>query len=269
MNEKSNAPALNNGANPRGCVHADELVTYLYGESTPDEANAFRRHLDTCAVCREELAAFGSVREAVGVWRAEALSTVPPLNIGEEFSPALSPRPAPERKRSAVAALREFFALSPLWLQAGAAAAVLVVCALTALTFARTEVRWDSNGLAFRTGVGEHSTERQVPVTVPAGYTQEQVNAIVKENVEREVAAEHAKWEAENQRANVLEAALKQQKSVARGNTALARQQSPRRSAPGSAQLATVRENEDYFSTREERGVPRLTDLLGAVNTPQ
>jgi hypothetical protein len=270
MREKYNAPSLNNGANPRGCERAEELVTYLYGEAAPEEAKAFRQHLNACAVCREELAAFGAVREAVGEWRAEALSTIPSLDIVEGLSPAaVSSRPAPERKRSAVAALREFFSLSPLWLQAGAAAALLAVCALAAMTFARAEVRWDSNGLALRTGVAEHVTERQVPAAAQAGYTQEQVNAMVKEKVDREVAAEHAKWEAENQRANVLEAALKQQKLVTRSATASVHQQSPRRSAQGGSQLATVRESEDYFSTREERGVPRLTDLLGAVNTPQ
>lgn len=267
MKEKSNAKSLDNGASPRGCERSEELVAYLYGEAAPREAKAFRRHLDACAVCREELAAFGAVREAVGEWRAEALSTVPSLNLEEELSPALSPRLGHALRRSAAAALREFFSLSPLWLQAGSVAALLVVCALAALTFARTEVRWDSNGLAFRTGVREHLTERLVPVTAQAGYTQEQVNAIVKENVEREVAAEHAKWEAENQRANVLEAALKQQKSAARSANILASQRGPQRPASGrsrSPQLAEV----DPFSTREER-VPRLTDLLDAVDAPR
>jgi anti-sigma factor RsiW len=273
MNEKSDAKGLNNGASPRGCGSAEELVAYLYGEATPDEAKAFRQHLTGCAACRDELAAFGGVREAVGEWRAEALSAVPPLNIEEALTPLVGPAPlAPERKRSAAAALREFFSLSPLWLQAGAAAAALVVCALAALTLARTEVRWDASGLAFRTGVHERVVEKERVVQVPVqtGYTQEQVDAIVKENVDREVAAEHAKWEAENQRVNVLEAALKQQRLATRNATTLVRQQSPRRSAPGTSRgTQLARENEDYFSPREERGVPHLTDLLGAVNTPR
>ena len=274
MNEKSDAKGLNNGASPRGCERAEELVAYLYGEATPDEAKAFRRHLTGCAACRDELAAFGGVREAVGEWRAEALSAVPSLNIKEALTPLVGPAHlAPERKRSAAAALREFFSLSPLWLQAGAAAAVLVVCGLAALALARTEIRRDAGGLVFRTGVGERVVEKEKIVQAPVqtGYTQAQVDAIVKENVDREVAAEHAKWEAENQRANVLEATLRQQRSAARNGATVAGQQSPRRGPGNSArgQLAVVRENEDYFSTREERGVPHLTDLLGAVNTPR
>ena len=272
MNEKSDATGLNNGANPRGCERAEEMVAYLYGEATPDEAKSFRRHLTGCAVCRDELAAFGGVREAVGEWRAEALSAVPSLNINEALTPVVGARRVPVRKRSAAAALREFFSLSPLWLQAGAGAAALVVCALAALTLARTEIRRDASGLVFRTGVGERVVEKEKIVQVPVqtGYTQEQVNTIVKESVDRAVSVEHANWEAENQRASVLEAELKQQRLATRNATALARQQSPRRSASGTSRgTQLARENEDYFSTREERGVPRLTDLLGAVNTPQ
>ena len=270
MREKSDAPRLDNGANPRGCGCAEQLVAYLYGEAAPEEAKAFRTHLDGCAVCREELAAFGAVREAVGEWRAQVLSTVPLLNIGEELSLAASSHPAPERKRSAMAALREFFSLSPLWLQAGSVAALLVVCGLAALTFARTEVRLDSNGLAFRTGVRERIVKEQVQVPVKTGYTEEQFNAAVREGVDRGVADERARLEDEyTQRVSFLKSELKQQKLAARNATLQARQQSPRRPARGSSQLAVVKDNEDYFSTREERGVPRLTDLLGAVNARQ
>jgi anti-sigma factor RsiW len=275
MKEKSNATGLNNGANPRGCERAEELVTYLYGEARPEDEKAFRQHLNACAVCREELAAFGAVREAVGEWRAQALSTVPSLNIGEELSPAINShsRRAPERKRSAVAALREFFTLSPLWLQAGAAAAVLVVCGLAALTFARTEVRWDANGLAFRTGVKEGVVQAPAQVPVKSGYTEDQLSAAVKQGEERGAASERARLEDEYaQRVSLLETQLQQQKLATRNAVLLANRQSPRR-GPGNAQRTQLvdarRENEDYFSTREERGVPRLTDLLGAVNNPQ
>ncbi|HWW74983.1 MAG TPA: zf-HC2 domain-containing protein, partial [Pyrinomonadaceae bacterium] len=168
------------GAEPRGCGRSEELVAYLYGESTPVKAELFRRHLDACAACREELAAFGGVREGLGEWRAQVLGSIPALDIHEAFTNPAPPRV--ERARSAASALREFFALSPLWLRAGAAAAVVAVCALSALTAARTEVRWDASGLAFRTGVPERVVTERVTETVvePArGYTDEQVAAIV------------------------------------------------------------------------------------------
>ncbi|HST53587.1 MAG TPA: hypothetical protein VLJ61_16365 [Pyrinomonadaceae bacterium] len=269
MNKKNEATRSTNGAAPRGCGRGEELVAYIYGESDAAESNTFRQHLNACAVCREELTAFGGVRHAVHEWRADVLSATPSLDIREALTPAA--QRTPERKRSAVAALREFFSLSPLWLQFGTVAAALVVCALAVLTFARTEVSWNSNGLAFRTGVNERVIEKQVPVTVQTGYTKEQFDAQVKEQVSNELTVAQAKWEADNnQRVSYLEAALKQQKSANRGGgTQLAK--GPRSSAqgnPGRNQLADAATG-DPFSTREERGVPHLTDLLGAVNAPQ
>ena len=266
MNEKKNPTGFNNGTAPRGCQRGEELVAYIYGETSPVEAMSFRQHLTGCAVCREELAAFGGVREAVGEWRAEVFGSIPSLNINEPFAPTTDARTTPTRKRSAVAALREFFSLSPLWLQVGTVTAALVVCVLAALTFARTEVKWDASGLAFRTGVKERIVEKQIQVPVQTGYTKEQVEEIVETRLSNELADARAKWEAENnQRVSVLKAALKQQRSVNRGGTVASKQNS-RRSAPSGTdrdQLAGI----DPFTPREER-VPRLTDLLGEVNAP-
>jgi anti-sigma factor RsiW len=168
-------------------VRTEDFVTYLYGEATPEEAGAFRLHLEACGVCREELAALGGVREAVGDWRAEALGTLPALNIAGAFAPAADFGRPRARQRSAAAALREFFSLSPLWLRAGAVAATLAVCALAALTLARAEVSWGADGFAFRTGVPERvvveqSQPRPAPPQ-PAVYTEEQVKAIVERRV--------------------------------------------------------------------------------------
>lgn len=166
---------------PHGCGRGEELVAYLYGEATKEEAAHFSLHLDACAVCREEFAALGGVRAGLGAWRAEALGTIPPLNIEEALAPA-PPTPSAPR-RSARAALREFFSLSPPWLRAGAFAAALAVCALLALTLARAEVRWGADGLAFRAGVAERVVKERVEVPVQSGYTDEQVNAIVARKV--------------------------------------------------------------------------------------
>ena len=184
MSENSNAANAGSGAlTPRGCERAEEFVTYLYGEATPEESRVFRRHLEACAVCREELAALGGVRETVGVWRAEALGSIPSLDMSEALAPSVFTRQATEPKRSASAALREFFSLAPLWLRAGAFAATLVLCALSALTLARAEVRWDADGLAFRTGVKERVVIEPAPAPARNVYTEEQLDAIVAQRV--------------------------------------------------------------------------------------
>lgn len=235
---------------PRGCERGVELVAYLYGEATKEEAGLFRRHLEACAVCREEHAALGGVRADFVAWRAEALGTVPSLNIEEALAPAARVLPAVARRRSARAALREFFSLSPLWLRAGAFAATLAVCALAALTLARAEVRWDANGLAFRAGAAERVVTERVEVAVQSGYTDEQVNAIVARKVadaKAQLAAETRERTAKRQPEQIVNVVGKGSQAAA--NTSRRRRAARRTSNGDDALLA-------------EESLPRLSDLL-------
>lgn len=269
MNEHRNErrPGDDAAATPRGCARAEELVTYLYGEATPAEARVFRQHLDACAVCREEFAALGGVRESLGAWRAEALGALPSLDIKEDLpsavyvkerplAPAL-PREGRARERSAAAALREFFSLSPLWLRAGAVAAALVVCALAALTLARAEVRLDSNGLAFRAGVAERTVVERVieparPAVEPArtGYTEEQLNAAVAERLK----AARAEWEAAQTRPEVFAAVAAPDETLKR--------QGQRAGVKSTAPRARRTPQRSPGSDEELADLPRLSDLL-------
>lgn len=294
MRERIKDNGAGDEMNARGCGRGEELIAYLYGESAPAEAADFRRHLTDCAACGEELAAFGGVRASVGEWREEVMRSVPALNVAERVAPVVSNASAlktetnaPEvarpvevnrtHTRSASAALREFFSLSPLWLRAATAAAVVLFCALAALTLARAEVRWDSNGLAFDTGVRERVVEKQVPSPAPKGFTQEQVDAMIRQNVEREVAAAQDRWTKEEaERTNVLNAGGvnvgggERRASPSRntgGTTAVKNQPSPRRSTRGSNNELLAEENGDVFYPNEQSG-PRLTDILDAVKTP-
>jgi anti-sigma factor RsiW len=288
MNEKRNANGAGGGTNTRGCERAEQLVAYLYGESAPEEAADFRRHLAGCNACGEELAAFGGVREGLSEWREEVMRSIPSLNVSERVAPFASASKAETharevthaaevtrertRTRSAAVALREFFSLSPLWLRAGMAAAVLVVCTLAALTLARAEVRWDSNGFAFKTGVTERVVEKQIQAPAPNGFTQEEVDALVRQKVEREVAAERERWETENAaRVGVVNVGGERRASTPRntGDAVAAKgQPGARRSARvGTRGEQLARENEDVFYPNEESG-PRLTDILGAVKSP-
>ena len=107
------------------CHRSEDLVTYLYNEASAAEAQDFASHVETCEACRAEFSVFSQVHESILLWRNEAL--------GSAFSPA--PQAAPvlagkttdsrqfvrhERKLPALAALREFFSVSPLWLRATA-----------------------------------------------------------------------------------------------------------------------------------------------------
>jgi hypothetical protein len=248
MSEKRDAGA----ETPRGCERGGELVAYLYGEATKEEAALFRRHLEACAVCREELAALGGVRAELGAWRAEALGTIPSLNIEEALAPANMLQTTTSRTRSARAALREFFSLSPLWLRAGAFAATLAFCALLVLTLARAEVSWGADGLAFRAGVTEKVVKEEIPVPTQAGYTEEQVNAIVARKVaeaEAQLAAEMKARADERRPEQILTASGKKPQPATNPNVTR-RKRAPRRTSNGDDSLLA------------EDSLPRLSDLL-------
>ncbi|HEX8175414.1 MAG TPA: zf-HC2 domain-containing protein [Pyrinomonadaceae bacterium] len=111
------------------CAHAEELVTYLYGELSEHEAAQFRRHMEQCGSCKQELTAFGRVREDVIEWRNQSLPS-----FDFQQAPLYSNAVAAPQKRSALAALRQFFTLAPMWMRAATAAAALVICALLVFT---------------------------------------------------------------------------------------------------------------------------------------
>ena len=163
------------------CARADELVSYFYNEATTDERRNFEQHLKSCAACRDELAAFGEVHGAVRDWRAEIMQAAPHLALdailpqhARNGRPATAPvaavTPAIEPRRTAWAALREFFTLTPAWLRVGMVAASLIICALATLAVVNAQFRWDDKGLAFGTGVNrqaQSAPQSATPQTAP------------------------------------------------------------------------------------------------------
>ncbi len=106
------------------CPQSESLVAYLYDEADVKEKISFERHLSSCDSCSEELTAFGFVRSSVKEWRDDLMSTI--------VTKPIAPLVTQERKRSALVAIREFFSLSPLWLQGATAVAAIALIALLA-----------------------------------------------------------------------------------------------------------------------------------------
>jgi len=140
MNELQNSP---------GCERASDLIAFLYGEADEHEARDFQLHLQQCKSCREEVASFGDVRESITAWRDEALAGF-----------VSTPVTAQPKTKSALAALRQFFDLSPLWLKGATALAAVTFCVLAGLALFRS-----SNNQMTSTKV----------------YTEQDVNRLVKE----------------------------------------------------------------------------------------
>lgn len=258
MNERTRDTKHTNDATPgaRGCDRAEQLVAHLYGEATHEEQASFTQHLRGCAACRDELAAFRGVREIVAAERIPALAAAPALDVdklialraSEVNAPSVLPAAAP-RGHSAVAAFREFFALAPLWLRAGAVACAAVFCALVVLTLARGEV-------------SERVVEKRVEVPVATGFTREQVDALVAERLKEERAAMNR--EPQPARETTVTAA------TANDAAAVRKKSAPRVLVAGDAQRSRQRVRNPQGNTRRggqlaEDDLPRLSDLLGGA----
>ena len=164
------------------CHRAEDLVTYLYGEASEADALDFRNHLRQCDSCRGEFTVFNQVHESISVWRNEALGTsfnpaATPTKVAIEATPFIRH----ERKLSALAALREFFTVSPLWLRGATAFAALLLCVLGIMMVARMS--------------------RKPVVLVQNGkdekvYTRQELEAEVNKAVDKKVAELSSKQEA-------------------------------------------------------------------------
>lgn len=109
------------------CERAGDLVSVLYGEAGEGERRDFELHMKQCGSCRAEFAAFANVRESIGEWRDEALTGFVAAHAA-----------VPEVRKSALAALRQFFDLSPLWLKGAVGFAAVAFCVLAAFAVFRS-----------------------------------------------------------------------------------------------------------------------------------
>ncbi|HXG65397.1 MAG TPA: zf-HC2 domain-containing protein [Blastocatellia bacterium] len=119
------------------CGMREALVSYLYGEATPDESRRFAAHLKECAACAEELAAFDRVRGALRQWE---LDDAPVFH----FSP--SPSETPAARRPFLAVLRELFGVMPVWTKAVGAMAMAVLV----LAVLGTEIKVENGNFSLR-----------------------------------------------------------------------------------------------------------------------
>ena len=133
------------------CERAPDLMAFLYHEMDERETRGFRLHLQQCSSCREEAASLGVVRESIIAWRDEALAGF--------VSTPVTTKP----RKSALAALRQFFDLSPLWLKGATALAMVAFFVLVGLAVVKLQ-------------------PNNTPViSTNAKYTEQDVERIVKE----------------------------------------------------------------------------------------
>jgi len=253
------------------CGRGESLIAYLYGEAAPAEARVFEQHLEECAACRHELTAFGSVRESVGEWRAAVRSQMPALTLAglasvEQQAPLSPSRPARDW-RLALAALREFFALSPMWLRAGTVTAALVICSLAALAVMRAAgpTARPDNKIAATSDAGQRpAVSPPEAATTQAGASQAEIERLTAQlaAARRELDQTRAKLnKAEERNETVIAAAAKNTVKIepAAKNAGTRK----RRAAINNAVAAQSRSG---VSERDNDDLPSLLDLLGETD---
>jgi hypothetical protein len=124
---------MNEANNSQVCERTEDLVSFLYGELGEREARSFEQHRRNCRTCDAELKAFGPVRQSILTWRDQSLGLTALNSIASNAIQAL----VPEKNRSALAAIRGFFALAPMWMKGATAVATVLFCVLAGLAVAR------------------------------------------------------------------------------------------------------------------------------------
>jgi len=151
------------------CHRAEDLVTYLYGEGSEADALDFGSHLEQCDACRIEFSVFNQVHDSIQVWRTEALGvSLNPVEVANQTA-ADSRQFVRQRRLSAMAALRQFFNVSPIWLRGATAFAALLLCVLGIVMVARIS----------------RKPVTIAKVTDEKTYTQKELEAAVNQAVDR------------------------------------------------------------------------------------
>jgi len=174
------------------CGRKEEMITYLYGESTPEESRIFESHLGQCAACRDEVQGFQRVRNNLKIWD---VSFAPQVEI--------------EHRRSRLQVFRELAGLFPAWARGLAVAGLAAAVLLVTLAAVGSRVSVGSQGVAMDFGMGSRKTPVVAPLVSPAGneamLTRSQAESLVNEAVAR--AEARSKEESQAQIAS-LEAKL-------------------------------------------------------------
>ena len=112
------------------CERGTDLIALLYGELDDESAQDLNRHLLSCQECTAELNAFKEIRSSVGAWRQETVGATEPVSLA---SSSVVARASGQRQPSAIAAVRKFWELSPLWMRGSLAFAAVLLCIVSVL----------------------------------------------------------------------------------------------------------------------------------------
>lgn len=154
------------------CGRKDDLIGFLYDELDEAERFEFVKHTQTCAECKLELSSLSDTRSEVVSWRDATLGALTPVAVQPALDRVI------DRRRSALAALRGFFDLSPLWMKGAVAFTSLLFCVLAVLVV--TQLRSKPEQVVMNSPNNSAVSTKEI---------NEQVERRVKDELERREAA--------------------------------------------------------------------------------
>jgi hypothetical protein len=185
--------------NPKtsACNNHEELVSYLYGEVTPDQARRVEAHLTECSRCDDEMAAFRRVRSNLQEWE---LTDMPIVRVA-----------LPPQRKSAISLLKELLGVAPVWakvLGAGATAMLVLAVMGTDISVSKGEYHFRTHllGLGGATVQAPPSTTSQQIKVEPVSLTRDEIKALVSQQI---LESERSQKEAMTVELARLEAGLK------------------------------------------------------------
>jgi hypothetical protein len=118
------------------CNMHELLVTYLYGETAPEDSLRFESHLLECATCKQELSAFEGVRQSLQQWQFDEAPDV-------RLVTAVEPR------KSALALIKELLTIMPVW----AKGLAMVAAAMFVLAVLGTDIKIGKDGFSYQADI--------------------------------------------------------------------------------------------------------------------
>ena len=228
--------------NSPNCDMREALVSYLYNEATPEENRRVEDHLIACSSCKQEVAAFERVRGMLQQWQLEDM---PIVRVVTE--------PQPPR-RSALAALKELFVVTPIWAKAlGAAAMAVLVLAVMG-----TDISIGREGFSLRADILRRQSSARIVNTAEGLNTDDFIKTADIERVRADVKALVSQMIAESER--------QEAEGIKSRLISLEAQLQNMRSADLARIATRVQEHQSRIKTLERdidrREASNLTDIL-------
>ncbi|HZI87240.1 MAG TPA: zf-HC2 domain-containing protein [Pyrinomonadaceae bacterium] len=154
------------------CERGTDLIAFLYGELDDEGAKDLDRHLLNCRECTAELNAFKEIRSSVAAWRQATVGATAPVSLAASTVVARASGP---HQPSAIAAVRKFWELSPVWMRGSLAFAAVLLCIVSVIAVSHLFEKDTPVNLATEKRYSEKEVQVKIEEALKAGMPAQEV----------------------------------------------------------------------------------------------